>query len=160
MPRTLSPRLRRAINAQESAEVLVTLVELTHPTLPAPIRVCNDSKAVTSEGVEYVPFPFRFVLADDADEAPPTARLVIDAVDRRVIEAVRAVQGDCIRVVVREVLAAEPDVVEIGPLEFDLRSVTATSTEISGTLAYEPILGEPYPKDLMTPDKFPGLKIR
>ena len=62
MPRTLSNTARRALYAQETGEVFLLLLVISHPSLPAPIRVVNNSEDVVSGGFTYQRFPFELAL--------------------------------------------------------------------------------------------------
>ncbi len=157
MPRSLSAEFRRALFAPETGECVVCLVQLDHPDLGAPIRVCSDAVDVFSGGNTYLAFPFRITLADDSADAPPRARLQIDNVDRRVIDSLRSVAGDAMTCTVSFVLASNPSQVEMGPLEFALRNVQADALVVEGDLVYEEILSEPYPSEAFDPIRYPAI---
>lgn len=157
MPRSLSSTALRAVFAQETGEAFITLLTLTHPTFGLPIRVCDDGQDLVSAGQTYQQFPFNLTMPEDTDEAPPTLQLSIDNVDCTIVNAVRSVSGDPIEVVMEIVMASSPDVIEAGPLRFLLRDVEYTVDVVTGTLAYEDILNEPYPDESFNPADYPGL---
>ena len=146
-----------AIFSGESGEVFVVLLDLEHPGFVETIRVCSNDLPVNCRGYDYVPFPFEIVLPDDNDEAPPRVRLRIDNVDRRIVSEIRRITGNPITVRLRVVLASSPSTEEVGPMEFSLRDVIYNATTIEGTLMYEDLLNEPFPRDTFTPAKFPGM---
>ncbi|MFN7019892.1 MAG: DUF1833 family protein [Phycisphaerales bacterium] len=154
--RPISPSLRRALYGPQTGEALVLLLDLEHPTFE-PIRVCHAGEDVVSGGLTYVHFPFEIAFPDDADEAPPTVTLRISNVDRRVTAALRSISGDPITVRLRLVAADAPDMVEAGPFEFSLREATYDQGVVEGRLQYEDVLNEPFPGDLFTPSRTPGL---
>lgn len=156
MARSLSSAARQALFAQQTGEAIIILLTLTEASLPAPIRVCTAGEDVVSNGETYQAFPFEITMPDDTDEAPPTVRLTIDAVDRRIIEAVRAAEG-AIAVQMQVVFSSDLDQVEVMPGEFKLTEVEYSALSVEGTLSYEDILSEPYPADTFTPAKFPGM---
>lgn len=156
MARSLSSAARQALFAQQTGEAIIILLTLTEASLPAPIRVCTAGEDVVSNGETYQAFPFEITMPDDTDEAPPTVRLTIDAVDRRIIEAVRAAEG-AIAVQMQIVFSSDLDQVEVMPGEFKLTEVEYSALSVEGTLSYEDILSEPYPADTFTPAKFPGM---
>lgn len=158
MPRALSSVAKGAIFAQQTGEAFVVLLELEHQHFAGTIRVCSNDRPVTSNGYEYLPFPFEIVLPDDAEVETPRVTLRIDGVDRRIVsELRRVVSGSPVTVRLYVVVASTPDVREVGPMEFSLRDVEYTAATIEGTLLYEDMLNEPYPKDAFTPSWFPGL---
>lgn len=156
MARSLSSAARQALFAQQTGEAIIILLTLTEASLPAPIRVCTAGEDVVSNGETYQAFPFEITMPDDTDEAPPTVRLTIDAVDRRIIEAVRAAEG-AIAVQMQIVFSSDLDQVEVMLGEFKLTEVEYSALSVEGTLSFEDILSEPYPADTFTPAKFPGM---
>lgn len=155
--RSLSATAKRAIFAGQTGEVFVFLLTLSHASLELPIRVCSDAVSTTSNGVEFVPYPFNLVLPDETDNVAPQVTLEIDNIDREIVAAVRRATGSPIDVELSIVLASQPDAIEAGPFNFKLRSVTYDKLVVSGTLQYEDLLNEPFPGDTMTPTRFPGL---
>lgn len=156
MARSLSSAARQALFAQQTGEAIIILLTLSEASLPAPIRVCTAGEDIVSNGETYQAFPFEITMPDDTDEAPPTVRLTIDAVDRRIIEAVRAAEG-AIAVQMQIVFSSNLDQVEVMPGEFKLTEVEYSALSVEGTLSFEDILSEPYPADTFTPAKFPGM---
>lgn len=157
MPRALSATAKRAIFAQETGEVFVVLLELTHPQLPAPIRVCSNGDTIIHDGADYVPFPFRASLLSEPDDTVPQATLEIDNVDRQIVEAVRSVSGQPISVRMKVVLASSPDFVEAGPFDLKLRDVGYDALVVSGTLAVDDVFTAAFPSPIMSPTTAPGL---
>lgn len=105
---------------------------------------------------EYQPFPFELELPDDTDDmSGALARLRVDAVDRRVVEAVRRI-GGVPSVDVEIVLASDPDTVELSWPTFSLSNVRYDAMKIEGDLVLEVLDQEPFPADAFNPDLFPG----
>ena len=88
MPRSLTAPFRYSLERQETGEALIVFVTITHPDLPAAIRVANDAVDYVCNGDTYIGFPFDISLISDGDK-PPSARLTVQNVDRRLGEAVR-----------------------------------------------------------------------
>lgn len=61
-------------------------LEISAPSMPERLRVVNDTQNWTSQGVEYIGFPFGFKLPDDTAGQVPRAQLVIDNVGRSMTE--------------------------------------------------------------------------
>ncbi|MFN0133436.1 MAG: DUF1833 family protein [Phycisphaerales bacterium] len=157
MPRTLSTPARRAIFAQETGEVFLLLLTITHQQLPTPIRVVNNSEDVTSNGILYQRFPFELALPAENDEAPPSVTLRIANADRQIVQAVRSLAGDAMGVELAVVLASSPNTIEAGPYRFTLRDVSYDASVVEGVLRTEDVLNEPYPSATFTPAHFPGM---
>lgn len=88
MPRSLTAPFRYSLERQETGEALIVFVTITHPELPSAIRVANDAVDYVWNGDTYIGFPFDISLISDGDQ-PPSARLTVQNVDRRIGEAVR-----------------------------------------------------------------------
>lgn len=157
MARSLSAALRREMMAAESGTAAVLLLTITHASLAVPIRVTNAGQTVTSRGDDFLHCPFDITLPRASDDAPPTVRLDICGVDRQMIQAVRLIDGERARVALELVHSEDFDVVEIGPLEFDLLDVTYDALVVSGNIGYEDLLNEKFPKDIFGPTTTPGI---
>lgn len=157
MPRNLSSTARRAVFAQQTGEVLVHLLTLSHPSLPVPIRVTDNAEDVVSLGTTYQHFPFEATLPDETDEGVPEVSLSICNADRAIVRAVRELQGDAMTAELRVVLADSPDVTEAGPYTFSLRDIEYDAAVVRGKLRFEDLLNEPYPCDEFTPTRTPGV---
>jgi len=151
MPRTVSSIAKAAVFAQQTGEAFLMLIALTHPDLPTPIRVTSDGVQTVSGGETYLPCPFNITLPSETDESPPEIRLVIDNVDRSLVQSIRALGGDPLGVRLEVVLASTPNVIEAGPFDFSMRDVQYDAAAIEGTLKYDDFLNEPYPGDRFTP---------
>lgn len=132
------------------------LVEIAHPDMPEPIRVCNAGQSVFSGGNQYVHFPFELDLPRESEDAPPTVTLRVCNVDRQIVQAVRTYAGD-ITVTVNLVMASSPDLVEAGPFELTMREASYDALVVEGVLAFQDVLNEPYPAGSFTPSRTPGI---
>jgi hypothetical protein len=109
----------------------------------------------THGGNVYIPEPFKIVLPNSSEDSPPIARLTLDNVTRTLVESIREIEGP-IQLELVVVLAGSPDVVEIGPLDFEVRQVRWGAT-LECDLTYEPILARAVPAEVFRPGSFPGL---
>lgn len=147
--------MREALQAQETDEVISFLLTLSHPSFAAPIRVTDNGEDLTSNGEVYISFPFQVTTPGDS-EAATSVRLSIDGTDRRIVTEIRGTNYEPIQVDLCVVLAATPDLIEIGPYSFKLRNISYTAATVEGDLEFEDINNEPYPTDSFTPSRFPG----
>ncbi len=157
MPRTTSLSFRQAVNAQDTSEVILILLELDQTDFPAPVRVVNNTQDIVSNGQTYIAFPFVLELPDDIEENLPEAILSIDNIDPSIlIPSIRGATGP-INAIINIVMASDPDTIEAGPFNFTIRRVDYTDKLISATLEPEAILSEPFPSGVFDPIGFPGL---
>jgi len=154
--RNTSLTFRQAVYAQETAEVLIILLEIDHDDLDSPIRICKNDTDITSNGNVYLAYNFDIQLPTDEDNDVPQAQLVIDNVDRALTQAIRTIQTPpTIRIMV--VLASAPDTLEVDMPDFLLTNISYNASTITATISIENFLQEPFPGDLFTPTQFPGL---
>tara|TARA_Y100000310_G_scaffold331890_2_gene406357 strand:+ start:1290 stop:1787 length:498 start_codon:yes stop_codon:yes gene_type:complete len=163
--RTISATTWSALASQETGVVFITLLEIDHDSLDDPIYASSDPtetfssglRGTTSDGTEFLFFPFDLILPSQEEDTPPRARLSIDNVDREIVAAIREASGDPISVTVRVVTDADKDTSLVGDLVFALTNVSFDATTVSGDLSYEPLLDEPFPEGVFGPSDFPGL---
>jgi len=82
MPRAYSAEYKSTLARVSASESPKILLQIDHPELATPIRVINDTQSLTSNGYEYIAFPFNIVLPDDFENKLPKAQLMIDNVGR------------------------------------------------------------------------------
>lgn len=156
MSRSLSSSAKTALNAAETGEAFIILLTFTHGSLASPIRVSSDDVNTVSRGETFAAYPFELVLPDDGEGRSPRARLVIDNVDRQIMEAIRSLQSAPV-LLIEIVRAAAPDTVEAVFHDFRLQNVTYDSRAIEGDLSIEDFTAEPYPAASFSPSYFPGI---
>lgn len=156
MSRNPSLAARMALNAQETEEVFLILLTLSHASMPKPLRVTSDAVTTTSRGDDFAPFPFELTLPDDDESGAPEARLAIDNIDRQIVQALRGLSS-APSVLIEIVRAADPDTVEARFADFRLRDVSYDSRVVEGILGIEDFTSEPYPANVFAPGLFPGL---
>ncbi|MCK4945412.1 MAG: DUF1833 family protein [Alphaproteobacteria bacterium] len=156
MSRTVSSLTRQALYAAETGEAFLILLTLDHVSLSTPIRVTSDSVETTSRGNVFAAFPFELVLPDDQDNVSPRARLVIDNIDRQIVQAVRTLSS-APTVFIEIVRAESADSVEAQFVDFKLTNVSYDSHRVEGVLTIEDFTAEPFPAATFSPSLFPGL---
>jgi len=158
MARSTSATFRSAVNAEETSEVFLILLEMTHADITT-IRLVNNYTDVVGPGANtYIAFPFQITIPSDDDEALSRVQLTIDNVDRYLMDEIRAITS-APDISISVVLASSPTVIEAGPFETKLRNVDYDESRITGDLQAEDILNEPYPGESYVPANFPGLWI-
>jgi len=156
MSRPLSNPAKQGVFAQETEQVFLPLVTITHPDLAEPIRVVRNTEDIVSRGQEFVALGFDLTLPDDSEDSVPAMKLEIDNVDRRIVEAIRTITSPA-QVTTEVVLASQPDTVEAAFEGYTLRDTEYDALRVTGTLALEDVLNEPFPSGTFTPNLFPGM---
>lgn len=153
--RNVSLTFRQAVYTQETNEVFLILLEISHTSLST-IRVCNNDVDITSNGNVYTAYNFKIELPSDEEGDVPTAQLVIDNVDQQLTFSIRSITTPpTIRIMV--ILASSPNTIEIDMPDFLLTNINYNEYTITGTISIENFMSEPFPGDIFTPTQFPGL---
>ncbi len=142
--RPLSPRAIQATQDLETGEVFLYLLTISHSTLPVPWTLVNNTEDVTSNGIVYTAFPFSVVLGDDTGEELPKVALVIDNIERGLVEMIRS-QVEPPDISITFVLASEPDIELSKGEHMTLRELSFDAFTISGTLFSDDIQNSRYP---------------
>jgi Domain of unknown function (DUF1833) len=149
MANDLSLVAAMAAYAQETKEVVLALITLSHPDLDDDYRATNNTVAIVSRGNVYSPTPFDVTLSpDEADRLNPVT-LTISNILPDIMRAVRTVNGPP-GLVVECIVASDPD----APLfaqTYKVSRVEGDDTKITGTLIFDDVFNEPYPFERFTP---------
>lgn len=122
-------------------------------------RIVADTVPHTYGGHLFEAFPFELTLAPDTEDTTPQARVRIDNVDRRLVEALRTLtEPPPIDLYVFRVAPNGEVSAELGPSEFHLLAITMDALVIEGTLGFNvDFLNEPATRDTFTPAVAPGI---
>ena len=166
MSRDLSSGFLAAIFAQETDEVPICLLTITHQDLSSPIYLCSNPTerisddpliyATNSRGNQYLFLPFDFTMPDDRYDSAPTVNLVIDNIDRTLIGLLRSISSPA-SITVEIILASSPDQVEISLPGLQLGNAKMEEHSVTIDLIADPLVNEPFPGGSFTPGAFPGL---
>lgn len=156
MSRDVSLLARQALYAAQTEDAFFVLLTMDHPGLTEPVRVTSDAVDTLSRGMVFVAFPFSIVLPDDDERRSPRARLVIDNIDRTIVQTVRSLVTPPV-LTIEVIRAADPDTVEAVFTDFRLANVVYDSCVVEADLCVEDFTMEPFPANSFTPSLFPGL---
>ena len=166
MSRALSSAFVAAMNAQETAEVIIALLTFTHDMLSTPLRISSDPTvrisddpllyATTSRGNDFIFLPISFSLPDDKGDVPPSVTITLDNVSRSMVTILRSIPTPA-SVLMEIVLGSSPNTVEISLPAMQLSTVTIDETSISAQLEVDHLVTEPHPAGIFTPGSFAGL---
>ena len=158
--RNVSARAMRAMMAQETDEVFLFCITITHSSFAAPYYLVNDQVQLVRAAATFVPCAFSISLPNEQEDQLPQLQWSIDNIDRSILQSIRAIPSGKPTVKMEVVLASTPDVVEAGPFVFSGLSVDYDSGTINGTIGFEDdVLNNAYPGDSYTPTNSPGLFI-
>jgi hypothetical protein len=164
----LSPTIKAAMFSQETDEVIIALISVMHPDVPTTVlgRVSSDPTlqvsvdpllyGTISRGQAYWFIPFQLTLPEIAEDTPPTAKLVIDNVEREFVALLRSVTRPPL-LLIELVLASSPDYVEMSLGNLKILQFENTAKSIVMTLGYQSLTTEPFPAGSFVPAQFPGL---
>jgi hypothetical protein len=153
--RTLSNTALQSAFAQQTAEVWLILLKMSHPSLPDDVRIVNNYTSVTSGGDLYIALPFVCEFPTEDPDSPGEARIYIDNIDRTIVNAIREMDTPP-SITLQVVLASQPNTVEASFAGMTLRDCKWDVQAVSGVLRFEDISTEPVSVQ-MTPQRFPGM---
>lgn len=130
-----------AINAAETGEVVLTLARLSHADWADDVRLVNDVADVVSNGETFTKAGFQISMPDQADDRNSAMRWTLTDADHDVITLLRTT-NDVIAIEVSWILASDPDTVQVGPFEAEIRSAEIRYGMISGALVVYPVMEE------------------
>jgi hypothetical protein len=164
--RTLSLNFRRALFAQESGEVPIFLLTITHPLLASPILLSTDATTrITTVPLVYgtisrsQTFLYAGVsvqLPDEQDRQAPAAKLIIENVTRDLIPTARSIASPA-SVKIEAVLASAPDTVELTFPALDMSNLQYDQATLQFDLTMDALVTEPFPAGTFGPANFPAL---
>lgn len=137
-------------------EVPLWLLTVTHAQLVDPIRVVLNTKQITSRGNIFLPFPFSLTLPEEREEQAPQAKLVIDGVDRTIVQVLRTIATPPL-VTMEFVLASSPDIVELNFPPMRWKGIAYNVTTVEGILEGPRIFFSRFPKEVYSPTTTPGV---
>lgn len=159
MSRTLSSLMQTMVRAQQTKQVLVARIAISHASiLGGPIRLVQDMQNLTSNGNVYTAFPFHLTLPEDDNQGVPQVTLQIDNVSQEILATIKALPPNRPPTVsIDLVVASQPDIVEFSLPDLTLRDVSADLLVIEGSLRGDEEDLNEFPKDSFTPQTAPGL---
>lgn len=125
--------------------------------LPETLRIVNDTQNWTSQGLEYIGFPFGFKLPDDTAGQAPRAQLVIDNVGRSMTEDLEQLQPGAV-VIAKLALAdkSTPNTWE-HYWELPIARVSVTTTQVVADLGPDFWMRQQAVSLRFTPHVTPGI---
>jgi hypothetical protein len=164
--RTISLAFRDALFSQESGEVPIFLLTITHEELEDPIYITTDptqryqdsppAYRTVSRTIDFLYAGASVTLPSEEDKSPPVAKLTIANVSRDIIPLARSVSTPP-SVKIEAVLASDLDTVEMTWPAMDMSNLTYDASFLTFDLTMDALVTEPFPAGTFSPAYFPGL---
>ena len=158
MSRPVSQTALRALFAQETDEVPLMCVTISHSSFATPYRLVFNTEPLQRALGEYEPFAFQLALAPETEDQMPQVQMTIDNIDRKILRAILTLPaGERVSMSMEVVLASQPDVVEVGPVDYKFLSINFDQAQITGTLGFDDDLFNVTLGQTYTPVNSPGV---
>jgi hypothetical protein len=164
--RILSLNFREALFSQESSEVPIFLLTITHPALATPIHLSTDPTErystdplmyrTRSRGIDFLFAGIDVTIPDEQDKSPPNSKLTIANVTRDIIPLARSINSPP-AVKIEAVLASALNTVEITFPQLDMSNLQYDANQLVFDLTMDALMTEPYPSGNFSAPYFPGL---
>jgi len=141
---------------QNESDLPLVLITISHSSLSEPIRVVNNKENITSNGNEYIGFPFEIQLPDSKEDSQPSAKLTINNVSREIGIAIRSISTPP-SVAITIVRQQTPDVIEAQFFGMRLNNVKYDVLAVTGDLQFEDLTREEFPSLKFSPSIFRGI---
>ena len=117
----------------------------------APIRLVNDQQDLVRTAGTFTAFPFSFQDFVRGEDQSVVAMITADNVDQRIITALRGISGKP-TVTYEAVLYDSPNVIERGPMSFEVLGFQSNMTTISLRISFAlSFLSEAFPQHYFSP---------
>lgn len=140
----------RSFQDPENVDVWLVLLDISHASMAAPLRIVNNNEDITSNGNVYTAFPFELVLMTDDPEQLPEVQLTIDNVERTLVQTIRSIKEPP-DIVIKLIEASDPDTVEIQINDLTAKEFNYNQYSITCTLYAEDLLNQRWPADTINP---------
>jgi hypothetical protein len=152
--------------SQETGELPVLLLTITHPDLATVWRLSSDNKDLLDEenqlrgtlsrGNDFYFYPMSVSLPEEGDDASNVIQITLDNVSREITPLLQSTVTPA-QITIEVVLASAPDDVEIEFPDFELASADVDAGSAVLSLTVDTMASEPFPADNFTPSTFGGL---
>lgn len=143
MAKAYSAEYKSTLAAVSAPEAPLILLVINHVDLDTPIRVVNDTQNITSNGNEYVAYPFKFILPNDYENQLPKAKIAIDNVGRELMEWIESSGGAAgATVTFMQIMRSRPNQIE-WQITMSLYNVQVNPMEITAELGFENLFAKP-----------------
>lgn len=156
MSQNLSPELIAQLFKATSEDPLLTLITLSHSSWASDRWFVNNTEAVISNGLTFVPFPMRITLPVDDGETVRSVAIEFDNVSLTLVDDIRAVTTP-INVTLQMVLASIPNDIQMSIEELRIGNISYDRAKVSAKLYMDNFLSSAVTSEKYSPTNFPGI---
>jgi hypothetical protein len=157
--------LEEAFAMATASLVVIDTLEIRHPALEDSFYIAKALQDVsltleTDEVKLFKAVAFRFTLPAKGSDGPPQLQMSIDNVDRTISDflEIAATDGRETEIFYRPYLSTDLTTPQMNPpLKLFLRDVSISAIEISARATLGDLVNAPFPKELYTRERFPGI---
>lgn len=154
MPRTWTSRKLRSLQAQQTGEVHLVILEVEHETLPEPLRFVRNTVAIIHDGITYLPANFDAPMASEVPGEVPEIGIMVDAVDRIVLDQALQLTTPA-QITYGLIMVGEPGWTH-GPYRFTWRDTRYNARALEIVVGASDLLNAPDAEHEFTPILYPG----
>lgn len=155
---TISDELKADWTGPDYNEVLVSLVEISHPSWAAPYRLAMHNTDVVHNSQTYTAWSFKLNLPSENQGAIPRDALSLDNVSSEIAASLKSVAGSRTPpTVVRKVIPlSNPNWIERGPTTYTIRKAKSDYFQILADLVLNGFETDAIPRHKIDPTNAPG----
>lgn len=136
---------------------ILLFLEVSAPSFSETLRIVNDTRNWTSNGINYIGVPFGFKLPDDVSGQTARAVLTLDNVGRGITEDLEKLQPDDVVMAVLKVAdRADPDAIE-RTYQLPMTQVSVNPRTATAQCGYDAIMRQQAVRLRYNPFISPGL---
>lgn len=137
---TVSTTTARQLQKVTDNGGVLMLLEISRPSAPAPLRLVNDTRNLTTLGYEWIALPFSITLPNDKAKEVPRARLQMDNVGREITADLEGLlPGEALKATITMVHRSTPAVIDF-QFAAPLSGVRVDATTVSATMGRDDIM--------------------
>jgi len=143
-------------HAQNSADVDIVLITVTHDDLPETLRFACNNVNIVSRGETFIGYAFAYTPPGSGEGGSRFASIELDNISRKITKAIRPLRGE-VTMLIETVLASDFDTVEIVFAPFRLATASWDDKTVQAALSHSLGHDEPINADSFSPSAFPAL---
>lgn len=154
---TVSDSTVRALQRVDDAGGMLALLEISHASLSATVRIVNDTRDLVALGHTWVALPFEVQLPSDKSKELPRAQLRMDNVGRSITaELEQLPPGAALQATLRMVHRSTPGTVDF-EFTFPMSGVKVDQASVSAAMGPDDLMRRPAVRMRFDPQTSPAL---
>lgn len=153
--RDSSNKLLTIVSSETPNDVFLFLITIEYPN-GVKERFVKNFEDVSSRQQTYRAASFEITMPEEPEDSVPTMNFAFSVAERDALRELRE-STDLPMLTLEIVLSSDPNVVEVGPFVFDVRSFQVQGVSVRVEAGFEPMLDLAVPQMSYDPNLFPGL---